>query len=71
MRLETKRPSPDSPAESKTPTAKKGSKVILHERSARLYGQSEAKRGGSGPADKLTPDPHTTHKPKREVQVCE
>jgi hypothetical protein len=29
------------------------------------------KRGGSGPASKLTPDPRTTHSPKPEIQaVC-
>jgi hypothetical protein len=42
--------------------------VIVHEHDARLYGQSEAKRGGSGPAAKLTPDPRTTHIPKLEIQ---
>ena len=29
------------------------------------------RRGGSGPASKLTPDPHTAHSPKPEIQgVC-
>jgi hypothetical protein len=42
---------------------------ILTEVKARLYGQSEAKRGGSGPAAKLNPDPRTPHKPKQKVQV--
>lgn len=45
---------------------------ILAEVEARHYGQSEAKRGGSGPAAKLNPDPRTTHIPKQWVQVvCE
>jgi hypothetical protein len=26
-------------------------------------------RGGAGPADKLTPDPRTTHNPEAIVQV--
>jgi hypothetical protein len=30
-----------------------------------------AKRGGTGPASKLTPDPRTTHNPKAKAQgVC-
>jgi len=46
--------------------------VIVQDCSARLYGQSETKRGGSGPAAKLNPDPRTTHEPKQKVQVvCE
>jgi len=32
---------------------------ILPEVEARLYGQSEAKRGGSGPDANLNPDPRT------------
>jgi hypothetical protein len=28
-----------------------------------------AKRGGTGPADKLTPDPHKTHSPQPKVQA--
>jgi hypothetical protein len=45
---------------------------ILAEVEARLYGQSEAKRGGSGPAAKLNPDPRTTHKPNQKIRVvCE
>jgi hypothetical protein len=43
--------------------------VILQQCSARLYGQTEAKRGGTGPAAKLNPDPRTPHKPKQKVQV--
>jgi hypothetical protein len=44
---------------------------ILPEVEARLYGQSEAKRGGSGPDANLTPDPRTTHKPEPKIQgVC-
>jgi hypothetical protein len=43
--------------------------MILQDCSARLYGQSEAKRGGAGPAAKLNPDPHTTHIPEAIVQV--
>jgi hypothetical protein len=42
--------------------------VIVHECSARLYGQSEAKRGGSGPAAKLNPDPRTTHNAQLKFQ---
>jgi hypothetical protein len=42
--------------------------VIVQECSALLYGQSEAKRGGSEPAAKLNPDPRTTHSPKLKVQ---
>jgi hypothetical protein len=41
---------------------------ILPEVEARLYGQFETKRGGSGPASKLTPDPHTKHSPEAIVQ---
>jgi hypothetical protein len=45
---------------------------ILPEVEPRLYGQSEVKRGGSGPAAKLTPDPRTTHKPNQKIRgVCE
>ncbi len=33
---------------------------ILPEVEPRLYGQSETKRGGTGTAAKLTPDPRTT-----------
>lgn len=33
---------------------------ILPEVKARLHGQSEAKRGESGPAGKLDPDPRDT-----------
>ncbi len=44
---------------------------ILPEVEPRLYGQSETKRGGTGTAAKLTPDPRTTHSPKAIVQgVC-
>jgi hypothetical protein len=38
--------------------------TIVHNCSARLYGQSEAKRGGTGPAAKLNPDPHMIHDPQ-------
>jgi hypothetical protein len=42
--------------------------VIVQDCSARLYGQSETKRGGTGPASKLNPDPHMTHGPQEELQ---
>jgi hypothetical protein len=42
-----------------TPTAKKGPDVIIQ------------KRGESGTRAQASPDPHTTHSPKRKVQgVC-
>jgi hypothetical protein len=45
---------------------------ILPEVKARLYGQPEAKRGGTGTAAKLTPGPRTTHKPNQKIRVvCE
>ncbi len=44
---------------------------ILTEVKARLYGQPEAKRGGSGPAAKLNPDPRTTANPKQKSRVVE
>jgi hypothetical protein len=44
---------------------------ILSEVQARLYGRSQAKRGGTGTARQASPDPHTTHSPKAKVQgVC-
>jgi hypothetical protein len=45
---------------------------ILAEVKARLYGQSQAKRGGLGPDANLTPNPRTTHsRPKAEIrEVC-
>jgi hypothetical protein len=43
---------------------------ILAEVKARLYGQSETKRGGTGPAAKLNPDPRTTHSPRKNQGVC-
>jgi hypothetical protein len=44
---------------------------ILPEVEPRLYGQSEAKRGGTGPASKLNPDPRRPHIPKPQIQgVC-
>ena len=41
---------------------------ILSEVEARLYGQSEVKRGGSGPDANLTPDPRHPRSPKPEIQ---
>jgi hypothetical protein len=41
---------------------------ILAEGKARLYGQSEAKRGGTGARLQASPAPPTTHIPKPEVQ---
>jgi hypothetical protein len=59
-----------SPQSNQTHHYKKGSvDVILQEITSRLYGQPKAKRGGSGRAAKLNPDPRTTHRPKRKVQV--
>jgi hypothetical protein len=58
------RPDPNRPL-----PLEKGSDVILQQCSARLYGQTEAKRGGTRPAAKLNPDPRTPHKPKQKVQV--
>jgi hypothetical protein len=54
------------------PTPKRRSLMkILSEVKARLYGQSEAKRGGSGSDANLTPDPRTTHWPEPKIQgVC-
>jgi hypothetical protein len=43
--------------------------MILAEAKARLYGQSETERGGSGPAAKLDPEPRTTHTPNTKGQV--
>ena len=44
---------------------------ILPEVEARLYGQSEAKRGGSGTRHQASPDPHRPHSPKLKIQgVC-
>jgi hypothetical protein len=44
---------------------------IIAEVKARLYGQSEAKRGGFGPDANLTPNPRIEHSPQPEVQgVC-
>jgi hypothetical protein len=44
---------------------------ILPEVKARLYGQPKAKRGGTGTRRQASPDPHTTHSPRLEVQgVC-
>jgi hypothetical protein len=43
--------------------------MILQDCSARLYGQSEAKRGGTGTRRQASPDPHRPHKPKQKVQV--
>lgn len=42
---------------------------ILPEVEPGLYGQLQAKRGGTGTAAKLTPDPRTTHIPETIVQV--
>jgi hypothetical protein len=42
---------------------------ILPEVEARLYGQSEAKRGGPGPDANLTPDPRTTTSLKQKSRV--
>jgi hypothetical protein len=50
---------------------KKGPDVILQEFGARLYGQSKEKRGGSGSAGKLDPDPRTTTSLKRKSRVVE
>jgi hypothetical protein len=44
---------------------------ILPEVEACLYGQSQAKRGGSGPDANLTPDPHTTTNLKQKSRVVE
>ncbi len=44
---------------------------ILPEVEPGLYGQFEAKRGGSGPAAKLNPDPRTTANPKQKSRVVE
>lgn len=44
---------------------------ILPEVEPRLYGQPEAKRGGTGTAAKLTPDPRTTTHPYRKSRVVE
>jgi hypothetical protein len=46
--------------------------VILANNGPRRNGEmSIEKRGGSGPAAKLDPDPRTTHSPKAKVQgVC-
>jgi hypothetical protein len=44
---------------------------ILAEVKARLYGQSETKRGGTGTRRPASPDPHRPHSPKAKVQgVC-
>jgi hypothetical protein len=64
-----KGPPPASPDPKRPLRLEKGSDVILQQCSARLYGQTEAKRGGAGPAAKLNPDPRTPHKPKQQVQV--
>jgi hypothetical protein len=64
-----KGPPPASPDPNRPLRLEKGSDVILQQCSARLYGQTEAKRGGTGPAAKLNPDPRTPHKPKQKVQV--
>jgi hypothetical protein len=47
---------------------KKGSDVIVQDCTARLYGQSEAKRGESGTRLQASPDPHRPHSPKLEIQ---
>jgi hypothetical protein len=52
-----KRPGADFPARSNSPRKRKDRDVII------------AKRGGTGPAAKQTPDPRTTHSPKAIVQV--
>jgi hypothetical protein len=55
-----------------TPTSTKGPvDVILQECSAPLYGQSESKRGGTGPDANLTPDPRTTTHLNRKSKVVE
>jgi hypothetical protein len=64
-----KGPPPASPDPNRPLRLEKGSDVILQQCSARLYGQTEAERGGTGPAAKLNPDPRTPHKPKQKVQV--
>jgi hypothetical protein len=44
---------------------------ILTEVKARLYGQSETKRGGTGTRRQASPDPRTEHSPEPEIQgVC-
>jgi hypothetical protein len=44
---------------------------ILAEVKARLYGQSEANRGGTGTRHQASPDPRTKHSPKPKIQgVC-
>jgi hypothetical protein len=40
----------------------------LPEVEPRLYGQSQAKRGGTGTAAKLTPGPRHPHNPKLAIQ---
>jgi hypothetical protein len=61
-----KRASARSPR-SQPPT--KESALSIQEFRAWLYGQTEAKRGGTEPAAKLNPAPRTPHKPKQKVQV--
>jgi hypothetical protein len=44
---------------------------ILPEVEARLQGQSQAKRGGTGTRRQASPDPRHPHSPKAKVQgVC-
>jgi hypothetical protein len=64
-----KGPPPASPDPNRPLPLEKGSDVILQQCSARLYGQTEAKRGGFGPAGQLNPDPRTTTSLKQKSRV--
>ena len=43
--------------------------MIANTEPHRIGEMSIETRGGSGPAGKLDPEPHTTHSPELEIQV--
>jgi hypothetical protein len=57
-------PSVSAHENGRAPTARPD-QTVLPERTKMII----AKRGGTGPAAKLNPDPRTPHKPKQKVQV--